>query len=59
MGPSRAFFAHMLLDTAAVCMLVAGDVTKVAVLAAVEMTLSVLTVRVLCCREGARNDWRA
>ena len=58
-GSIPCIFAHMLLDTAAVCMLVEGDVTKVAVPAAVEMTLSVITVRVLCCREGARNGLRA
>ena len=43
-GSLPCILAHMLIDTAAVCMLVGSDLGKVALLAGVEIALSLITV---------------
>ncbi|HJB25184.1 MAG TPA: hypothetical protein H9662_01050 [Firmicutes bacterium] len=50
-GSIPCIAAHMLIDTAAVSMLVGSDLTKVAVLAGVEIALSVMTVYIFRCRQ--------
>ena len=49
-GSIPCIFAHMLIDTMAVCMLVGSDLTKVALLAGVEIVFSVITVNIFVGR---------
>lgn len=51
-GSIPCIAAHMLIDTAAAAMLVGSDLTKVALLAGVEIALSVILVRLLRKRQS-------
>lgn len=53
-GAIPCILAHMLIDAAAVCMLVGSDLTKAALLAGVEIALSALAVHI-CARRQKRQ----
>ncbi|MGI5885456.1 MAG: CPBP family intramembrane glutamic endopeptidase [Candidatus Spyradocola sp.] len=54
-GSIPCICAHMLIDTAAACMLVGSDLIKVALLAGVEIVLSVITVNILGGRQKQQS----